>query len=84
MLCRLLGVRGYYFPKYFTVTKLSIKKESKRDKFFYKIPINHQKPFFSEGHDEIKIVPHVFTSFNCPLPAGFGFISLYFYHDILS
>ena len=45
--------------------------------FFSKIAINQKNPFYSEDHEEIKIVTYIFVPFNCPLPASKGFLRVY-------
>ena len=44
---------------------------------FSKIAKNQKNPFYSEDHEEIKIVPYIFIPFNCPLPASKGFLRVY-------
>ena len=39
--------------------------------------MNQKNSFYSEDHEEIKIVPYIFVPFNCPLPASKGFLRVY-------
>ena len=68
--------RRLWFEWYilFTIKELPINKLIKRQVFLQKF----QKWFISEDHEAIKIVPHVFISFNCLGNSTSGCGNLYF------